>query len=71
MAATALAELFVANMHVLRPGHHRNTITSPLPEACCAGGITRFLYPRSIRIFGQPRLAEPQLERRKPARPMA
>ena len=34
-----------------------------LPGACCAGGMTSFLYAQGIRSFDYPRFAEPLPDR--------
>ena len=43
--------------------YDRIVITGTLPEACYAGGMTRFLSARQIQIFDYPRFAEPLRDR--------
>jgi hypothetical protein len=43
--------------------YDRIVITGTLPEACYAGGMTRFLMARQIRIFDYPQFAAPLRDR--------
>jgi len=59
MAAMALTDRYAANLHGALSCYDRIIITGALPGACYAGGMTSFLYSRSIRIFDCPRFAQP------------
>lgn len=63
MAARALIERYAANLHGMRSCHDRIIVTGTSPGACYAGGMTRFLYSRGIRIFDYPKFAEPLRDR--------
>ena len=63
MAATALTERYVANLHGVLSCCDRIMVTGTLPGACFAGGMTSFASSDGIRIFDCPRFAEPLRER--------
>ncbi|HNR84780.1 MAG TPA: hypothetical protein PKJ73_14885, partial [Ottowia sp.] len=62
-ATAALTERCAANLNGVLSCRDRIIVTGTSPGACCAGGITSFLYSRGIRIFDCPRFAEPLRDR--------
>jgi DNA-binding MarR family transcriptional regulator len=63
MTATALTERYAPNLHGVLSCFDRIIVTGTLPGACYAGGMTRFLFAKGIRIFDYARFAEPLRER--------
>jgi hypothetical protein len=51
MAAGALTDRYAAILHGVLSCYDRIIVTGTLPGACCAHGMTRFLYSRGVRIF--------------------
>jgi hypothetical protein len=51
MAAAALTQRYAANLHGVLSCCDGIIVTGTLRGACCAGGMTSFLYLRGIRVF--------------------